>query len=58
MSAWLAALLAAAAIGLTYLFCVRPMTRDRAQQRTVPAENEEIAELRQELRTLRDQDRR
>lgn len=62
MSTWLAAAVAAAAISLTYFFCVRPMLRgrggcamaDRAGDRS--ARDREIAELREELRVLRAQD--
>ena len=53
MSTWVAALVAAAAITLTYLFCVRPMMRGRAADS--PAEDPEIAQLREELRVLRAQ---
>jgi hypothetical protein len=66
MSTLAAALLAAAAIGLTYLFCVRPMMRGRGhcvvppsamgheEQRAVT--KREIAELREDLRILRAHD--
>jgi hypothetical protein len=62
MSTWLAAAVAAAAISLTYFFCVRPMLRGRggcamtgsAGDRS--ARDREIAELREELRVLRAQD--
>jgi hypothetical protein len=53
MSTWVAALVAAAAITLTYVFCVRPMMRGRAA--AAPAEDPEIAQLREELRVLRAQ---
>lgn len=67
MSTWAAALVAAAAIGLTYLFCVRPMMRGRGHcgmsARTSRHDEErgvtkrEIADLREDLRILRAQDR-
>ena len=53
MSTWVAALVAAAAITLTYVFCVRPMMRGRASDSR--AEDPEIAGLREELRVLRAQ---
>ena len=52
MSTWVAALVAAAAITLTYVFCVRPMLRGRAADSH--AEDPEIV-LREELRVLRAQ---
>ena len=63
-STWIAALIAAAAIATTYLFCVRPALRggqsgNSASHHTganSDAENEscrQLAELRQELRELR-----
>ncbi|WP_102143061.1 hypothetical protein [Mycobacterium hubeiense] len=65
MSTWAAALVAAAAIGFTYFFCVRPMMRGRGhcgmsggasreQQRGVT--KREIADLREDLRILRAQE--
>ena len=51
MSTWVAALAAAVAITLTYVFCVRPMMRGRAADSR--AEDPEIAQLREELRALR-----
>jgi hypothetical protein len=53
MSTWVAALVAAAAITLTYVFCVRPMMHGRGQAATSRAEDREIAKLREELRALR-----
>jgi cytochrome c-type biogenesis protein CcmH/NrfG len=53
MSTWVAALVAAAAITLTYLFCVRPMMQGHGQAATSRAEDHEIAKLREELRALR-----
>jgi hypothetical protein len=53
VSTWVAALVAAAAITLTYVFCVRPMMRGRAADSQ--AEGPEIAQLREELRVLRAQ---
>jgi hypothetical protein len=50
MSTWLAALVAAAAITLTYVFCVRPMMRGRAAASR--AEDPEITQLREKLRAL------
>jgi hypothetical protein len=58
-STWAAALVAAAAITLTYLFCIRPMMRAR---RTMPgsaprrvgesgAEESETADVREEVPT-------
>ncbi|WP_102143052.1 hypothetical protein [Mycobacterium hubeiense] len=62
MNTWLAAAVAAAAISLTYFFCVRPTLRgrggcamtERAGERS--DRDREIAELREELRVLRAQD--
>jgi hypothetical protein len=53
MSTWVAALVAAVAITLTYLFCVRPMMRGRAADSR--AEDPEVVQLREELRVLRAQ---
>jgi hypothetical protein len=55
MSTWVAALVAAAAITLTYVFCVRPMMHGRGRAAAAPAEDPEIAHLRKELRGLRAQ---
>lgn len=58
MSTWVAILVAAAAFTLTYVFCVRPMMRGRAEGEEVAlaAEDPEIADLRKELRVLRAQE--
>jgi hypothetical protein len=62
MSTWLAAAVAAAAISLTYFFCVRPMLRGRGGSAMTgsagdrSARDREIAELREDLRVLRAQD--
>lgn len=53
MSTWVAALVAAAAITLTYMFCVRPMMRGRAAHSST--DDPEIVQLREELRVLRAQ---
>jgi hypothetical protein len=53
MSTWVAALVAAAAITLTYVFCVRPMMHARGRAAASQAEDPEIAPLREELRVLR-----
>ena len=53
MSTWVAALVAAVAITLTYLLCVRPMMRGRAADSR--AEDPEVVRLREELRALRAQ---
>ena len=53
MSTWVAALVAAAAITLTYVFCVRPMMRGRTAD--ARSKDPEIAQLREELRVLRAQ---
>jgi hypothetical protein len=55
MSTWVAALVAGAAITLTYLFCVRPMLNGRGRATASSAEDPEIAQLREELRVLRAQ---
>jgi hypothetical protein len=44
-----------AAITLTYVFCVRPMMHGRGRAAAAPAEDPEIAQLREELRVLRAQ---
>jgi hypothetical protein len=58
VSTWLAVLVAAAALTLTYLFCVRPMMHGRGngEEVALAAEDHEIADLREELRALRAQD--
>lgn len=66
MSTWTAALVAVAAIGLTYLLCVRPMMRGRGHcgmpagashdSEGAGVTKREIAELREDLRILRAQD--
>lgn len=62
MNTWVAALIAASAITLTYFFCIRPMTRGRSHC-AMPGSSDqssptaqEIASLREELRVLRAQD--
>jgi len=55
VNTWPAALVAAAAIVLTYLFCVRPMSRGRVRRPESGSEEQTIAELREELRVLRAQ---
>jgi hypothetical protein len=65
MSTWVAALVAAAAITLTYFFCVRPMMRDRGgcampgcgPGRPQGVGDSEVAQLREEIRVLRAHDR-
>jgi len=62
----MAALVAVAAIGLTYLVCVRPMLGGRGHcgmpagvrhdESTAGVTKREIAEMREELRILRAQD--
>lgn len=64
-SIWIAALLAAAAIGATYLFCVRPAPRGRGQCGKTAAHNagphadaeieagRQLADVTQEPRDLR-----
>lgn len=57
MSTWLAAALAAAAVTLTYVCCIRPMRRGSCRMGAKPAGVErELAELRAQLRSLREQD--
>ena len=46
MSSWAAALVAAAAITLTYFFCVRPMMAGRGQRRALSPDDAKNAELR------------
>jgi PII-like signaling protein len=65
MSTWVGALVAAAAIGLTSVFCVRPMMRGHSgctMHRSAAGQlgdrsvrEREIAQLREELRVLRAQ---
>jgi hypothetical protein len=58
MSVWIAGLIALGAITATYFSCVRPHLRNRGGCRmTGDAElDRQVAELREELRTLRAQD--
>jgi hypothetical protein len=62
MPTWFAAVIALAAITVTYLFCVRPMLRGRcATTATDTALDEretdrQLGELREEVRILRAQD--
>ena len=58
MSSWVAAVVAAAAFTLTYVFCVRPMMhrRGKGEEVALAAEDPEIADLREELRALRAHD--
>lgn len=62
MSTWLAALVAVAAIGATYYFCIRPMRRGghcgmgAGECQSDTERDREIAELREELRILRAED--
>jgi hypothetical protein len=53
MNTWLAALMAAAAIALTYVFCVRTMMRGCSRQPKSGANEQKITELSEELRVLR-----
>jgi hypothetical protein len=53
MSTWVAALVAAAAITLTYVFCVRPMMHGRGRAAASRTEDPEIAQRREELRALK-----
>lgn len=65
MSTWVAALVAAAAITLTHFLCVRPMMRGRggcAMPGCGPGGQQgvggsEVAQLREEIRALRAEDR-
>lgn len=56
MATWLAALIAIAALTLTYFTCIRPMRRGQqgccSEASTSSAK---VAELREELRALREQ---
>lgn len=62
MSAWIAALIAVAAVTVTYFSCVRPMLRGRGHCRMARGSgpqadiDRQIAELRADLRVLRAQD--
>lgn len=60
MSTWIAAFVAVAAIAATYFFCVRPAMRGRcAMSGTTDgdlATDQQIAQLREELRVMRAQD--
>lgn len=62
MPTWLAALIAIAAITVTYFSCVRPHLRGRGHCGTTSTSasdtelDRQIAELREELRVLRAQD--
>ena len=55
MSTWIAAVIAVAAITVTYFSCVRPMLRGRSQCGPArdPELDRQIAELRTEVRRLR-----
>jgi hypothetical protein len=55
MSTWMAALVAAAAITLTYVFCVRPIMHGRGRAAASRAEDPEITQLREELSALQAQ---
>lgn len=55
MTTWPPAPVAAAAITLTYLFCVRPLSRGRVRQPESGAEEQTIALLGEERRVLRTQ---
>jgi len=58
MSTWIAALIAVAAITVTYFTCVQPMLRGRSH--CAPAGDSDrarqIAQLREEVRLLRTED--
>ncbi|CAM4339950.1 hypothetical protein NONI108955_21695 [Nocardia ninae] len=57
MSIWFAAALVVAAVTLTYFCCIRPMRRGSCRVGAKPAGVErELAELRADLRSLREQD--
>jgi hypothetical protein len=58
MSSWVAAVVAAAAFTLTYVFCVRPMMHGsgKGEEVALAAEDPEIGDLRAELRALRAHD--
>lgn len=57
MATWAVALVAVAAVALTYLMCVRPMLRGRKHcgmtSASSAALDRQIAELREDLRVLR-----
>ncbi|MEU0465437.1 hypothetical protein ABZ215_15660 [Amycolatopsis sp. NPDC006131] len=62
MPTWVAALVALAAITVTYVACVRPMLRGRGhcgmpgESGPNPEVDRQVAELREQLRVLRAQD--
>lgn len=60
MSTWIAAFVALAAIAATYFFCVRPGMRGRCAMSGTAGHDlptdQQVAELREELRVLRAQD--
>ncbi|GAA3845310.1 hypothetical protein [Amycolatopsis tucumanensis] len=59
MSTWVAALIAVAAVTVTYFTCIRPMRRGDghcAGSGENPELDRQIAELREEVRVLRAQD--
>jgi hypothetical protein len=62
MSTGIAALIALAAITMTYIFCVRPMLTGRGHRAAGGPERDgeldrQVADLREELRVLRAQER-
>jgi hypothetical protein len=60
MPTWLTAVVAVAAIGAVYFFCMRPMRRGNCAMTGGSAQDPElarqIADLREELRVLRAED--
>lgn len=61
MPTWLAALVTLAVIVVVYLFCIRPMRRGACAISRVGREPElarQIAELREAVRVLREEDHR
>jgi hypothetical protein len=61
MPTWLAALVTVAVIIAVYLFCIRPMRRGSCAVGSAgrdPELTRQIAELREELRVLREEDHR
>lgn len=57
MSTWVAALIAIAAVAVTYFSCVRPALRGRGGAPDGTSDlDRQIAELREDLRVLRAQD--
>ncbi|MDX5961891.1 hypothetical protein SIM91_00755 [Rhodococcus opacus] len=59
MSTWSAAVIAAAALTATYLFCIRPMRRGHggcARSGESGSVSRQVAELRKELHALQRQD--